>query len=42
MAALRQTAGQAARGGASLSGLSSTVDQVSDMIAQRSSSRRAA
>lgn len=42
LAVLRQTAGQAARGGASLSGLSSTVDQVSDMIAQRNQGRRAA
>jgi hypothetical protein len=42
LAVLRRTAGQAARGGASLSGLGSTVDTVSDMLARRAQGERAA
>lgn len=42
LAVLRRTAGQAARGGASLSGLGSTVDTVSDMLARRAQGEHAA
>ncbi len=42
LAVLRRTAGQAARGGASLSGFGSTVDTVSDMLARRAQGERAA
>lgn len=42
LAVLRRTAGQAARGGASLSGLGSTVDTVNDMLARRAQREHAA
>jgi hypothetical protein len=42
LAVLRRTAGQAARGGASLSGLGSTVDTVSDLLGHRAQGKRAA
>ena len=42
LAVLRRTAGQAARGGASLGGLGSTVDTVSDLLAHRAPGKRAA
>ncbi len=42
LAVLRRTAGQAARGGASLGGLGSTVDTVSDLLAHRAQGKRAA
>jgi hypothetical protein len=42
MAVLRRTAAQAARGGASLSGLGSTAGTVSDLLAHRAPGKRAA